>query len=50
VAGDPERITLWAQVLTGMELDEQGGAHLLDAPTWQQRREALESLAGPPLP
>jgi WD40 repeat protein/serine/threonine protein kinase/cytochrome c-type biogenesis protein CcmH/NrfG len=48
VAGGPERIELWAQVLTGMELDEGGFARALDADTWQQRRQRLAELGGPP--
>jgi WD40 repeat protein len=48
VAGEPERIELWAQVLTGMELDEGGFARTLDAGTWQQRRRRLAELGGPP--
>jgi WD40 repeat protein/serine/threonine protein kinase len=48
VAGDPERIELWVQVLTGMELDEGGFARTLDADTWQARRKRLAELGGPP--
>jgi WD40 repeat protein len=47
-SGEPERIELWAQVLTGMELDEGGFARALDADTWQQRRKRLAELGGPP--
>jgi WD40 repeat protein/tRNA A-37 threonylcarbamoyl transferase component Bud32 len=47
IAGTAERITLWTQVLSGMELDN-GVAHLLDAPTWEERRQRLEQLGGPP--
>jgi eukaryotic-like serine/threonine-protein kinase len=50
VAGAPERVRLWAQVLTGLELDDDGVIHVLDAPTWQERRQRLEDLGGPPLP
>jgi WD40 repeat protein len=49
-AGDAERITLWTQVLTGMELDADGSIRELDAATWQQRRQRLHELGGPPLP
>ncbi len=48
VKGDPQRIELWAQVLTGMELDEGGYARALDADTWQQRRKRLAEMGGPP--
>ena len=47
--GDPERIKLWAQVITGLEVDELTAVHVLDAATWQQRRQRLEKLGGPPL-
>jgi hypothetical protein len=49
VTGDPERVALWAQVLTGIDLDEHGEAIALDAATWQQRRQRLERLGDPPL-
>jgi hypothetical protein len=47
VEGEPERVARWAQVLTGMELDEGGYARALDADTWQQRRQRLAELGGP---
>jgi WD40 repeat protein/tRNA A-37 threonylcarbamoyl transferase component Bud32 len=50
VAGGVERIQLWAQVLTGMELDPDGALQILDGPTWQERRRRLERLGGPPRP
>jgi WD40 repeat protein len=50
VEGSRERITLWVQVLTAMELDANGVAHWLDAATWKQRRQRLHELGGPPLP
>jgi eukaryotic-like serine/threonine-protein kinase len=48
IEGDPERILLWTQLLTGAELDEYGQARALDANTWQQRRQQLENLGGQP--
>jgi WD40 repeat protein len=48
IEGDPERILLWAQVITGLELDEYGGTRGLDAATWEQRRQRLQKLGGPP--
>jgi WD40 repeat protein len=50
VSGAPERITVWAQVLTGLELDKYGEITVLDADTWQQRRQRLAELGGPPRP
>jgi WD40 repeat protein len=48
IEGDPERIILWAQVITGLELDEYGATRGLHAPTWEQRRQRLQELGGPP--
>ena len=47
VTGDIQRIGLWLQVLSGMELDSDGMVHVLDAPTWHQRRQGLQELGGP---
>ncbi len=47
--GDPVQIFLWAQVLTGMEVDH-GAVRVLDARTWEERRRRLEKLGGPPVP
>jgi WD40 repeat protein/serine/threonine protein kinase len=49
VEGKAERIVLWIQAITGMELDTSGVTRLLDAPDWQQRRQRLEELGGPPV-
>lgn len=48
VAGDRERIVLWAQLQTGMELDLQGVTHPLDTPVLRQGRQRLDELGGPP--
>ena len=45
--GDPERIMLWPQVITGLEVDELTAVRVLD-PTWRQRRQRLQELGGPP--
>jgi WD40 repeat protein len=50
VAGTVERLSLWTQVITGMQLDADGQLHVLDAATWQQRRQELDGLGGPPVP
>ena len=50
VEGEVERMVLWTQVLTGLELDADGVARVLDAATWQKRRRRLDELGGPPLP
>jgi hypothetical protein len=41
---------LWAEVLTGLELDRDGLVHRLEASAWQQRRQRLQELGGPLLP
>jgi hypothetical protein len=48
VAGEVNRIKLWVQVITGMELDEHDVPHALDARTWHRRREQLQELGGTP--
>jgi hypothetical protein len=50
VEAEPERIVLWTQVITGMELDSDGAFRSLDALTWRDRRKRLEELGGPPVP
>jgi WD40 repeat protein len=46
--GDCERIVLWTQVITGKELDAFGEVQNLDAAAWQERRQRLDALGGPP--
>jgi WD40 repeat protein len=50
VEGEVERMALWTQVMTGLELDADGVARVLDAPTWQRRRQRLQELGGSPSP
>jgi WD40 repeat protein len=50
VEDDEERVALWVQILTAMELDSQQAIRLLDGPTWQQRQQRLRNLGGPPMP
>jgi WD40 repeat protein len=50
VEGSLERVALWTQVLTGMELNADGGTWVLDARAWQERRRRLEQLGGAPVP
>jgi WD40 repeat protein len=42
---DPDRIVLWAQVQTQMELDENGESRQLDPDVWQSRKEQLARSA-----
>jgi hypothetical protein len=45
------RITIACQkVLTSMELDAYGETRFLDVATWEQRRQRLQELGGPPMP
>jgi WD40 repeat protein/tRNA A-37 threonylcarbamoyl transferase component Bud32 len=48
IAGDAHRVTLWVQVITGLELDAHSSVRVLDADTWHERRRRLEELGGPP--
>ena len=50
VEGDPERLILWLQVITGMQLTEGGTAEVLDAEAWSERRKRLDDLGGRPMP
>ena len=46
---DLERITLWLQVATGMELDaDSGEVRMLETGTWHERRGRLRKLGGAP--
>jgi WD40 repeat protein len=47
---DPRGITLWVQVVSGLELDGKEAVHVLDVESWQARRQLLEVMGGPPLP
>lgn len=46
--GAARQISLWAQVMTGLELDSEDKPRSLDDPTWQQRLTDLEAAGGPP--
>jgi hypothetical protein len=50
IQGDPERIMLWPQVITGLEVDDLTAVRVLDAKTWQERKDRLQKLGGPPVP
>jgi WD40 repeat protein len=49
VQGTPERIRIWVEILTGMELDAQGATRQLDPEAWRERRRRLQELGGAPL-
>jgi WD40 repeat protein len=50
LGGDAAGLLLWAQVVTGAELDARGAVRGLDAPALQQRRQQFKQSAGAPLP
>jgi hypothetical protein len=37
------------QVITGLEVDELTAVRILDDATWEQRRQCLQELGGPPV-
>ena len=45
---DLPRIATWVEVMTGLELDEQGAVRVLDNAAWSARCERLIPLGGPP--
>ncbi len=47
VEGKVERISLWAQLLTGMELGADEQVRVLDARAWRKRRGRLRGGDGP---
>ena len=42
VAGDDDQIELWIEVITGSELEADGGVRVLDADAWRSRRQRLQ--------
>ena len=49
ISGDPDRLELHAQVITGLELQSDGGVKVLDAGVWQEslRRLAEDKVRAP---
>jgi tetratricopeptide (TPR) repeat protein len=45
---DRRRIELWVQAATGIELDRQGVVGFLDRKVWEDRRDQLDKMGGPP--
>jgi WD40 repeat protein len=41
-----DRVAVWAQVLSGVELDSDGGVRVLNASTWRQRCQLLKQFSG----
>ena len=46
--GDVGRIKLRIEVMTGLTLAAEGDVRVLDAQSWQERREQLAALGDPP--
>jgi peroxiredoxin len=45
IQGEIEQLRLWAQIVTGMELDQSGAIHVLDAKAWQERCGRFEEVS-----
>jgi WD40 repeat protein/serine/threonine protein kinase len=50
LTADPERVLLWIQVRTGMELTDRDEQHALGTSDFKLRRQRLEQLGGPLVP
>ena len=50
LTGDVDRLVLWSQVITSMELTTGGTVSVLGAHTWTERRRKLGEHPGEPLP
>jgi hypothetical protein len=46
-AGNPERLLLWAEIVSGQELKSTGELRTLDIGELRQRRQRLLKLGGP---
>jgi WD40 repeat protein len=44
--GEVDQITLWTQVITGMELDSYGAIHVLATQDWRARYRDLQERGG----
>jgi len=45
---DAPRIATWVETITGLTVDDQGSPRSLGYEEWQERRERLRALGGPP--
>jgi WD40 repeat protein len=48
--GDPRRLVLWLNAVLGVDMDEAGALHALDAAAWRDCCQRLEEAGGPPPP
>jgi len=49
LSGDPDQIIRWSQMVTGLELDEQGALRPIHVPSWTQSDEDFGQLRRGPL-
>jgi hypothetical protein len=49
VEGSVQQIQLWVDVITGLEMDEARGFHILSEDGWERKRRTLQALGGPPV-
>jgi WD40 repeat protein len=49
LTGDVERIVLWIETATGLELESGINLRVLNADAWHARRQRLTELGGPPM-
>ena len=47
IQGEPERIRVWSEVITGMTSQSSGAVSFLDSKAFAQRQARLEELGGP---
>jgi eukaryotic-like serine/threonine-protein kinase len=50
IDGTPAQIKVWVEVITGLELGEDGAVRVLDGPAWSERKRRLDRLGGSPVP
>jgi WD40 repeat protein/serine/threonine protein kinase len=48
LGGSASRIEHWANTITGLKLDGEGGAETLNSPEWRREYLRLERMGGPP--
>jgi hypothetical protein len=48
LAGTPERLTAWVEALTRMTLGANDAWRVLNDAAWEDRRDRLNELGGPP--
>jgi WD40 repeat protein len=48
VPDEVERVTVWAETMTGLHIGPTGSSDLLTAEEWNQRKRRLDELGGPP--